>query len=284
MTTAKPSGNQIAFFILATWLLVVPLTRWLIKVLNLDPLEREIFERYFHGLLVGAAFLAVPVLRRACAELLHARIPRPRREEVALVALLSPLHNFAFAGAFVLWISMSEGPLGLQQSLSGLDSASHASAYALQPWVVITHFGIAVGLGPIMEELLFRGFLYRAWFERYGWVVAMMLTAILFGALHPNFLSAFFASILFTCVYRRTGSLWSAIVVHATTNALCYYLFLGQFVFPRDLEYPGDLQTWKWHIAAFFGFTAALAVYGWMSRDRTSPAYEVEDQHVALPR
>lgn len=286
MKAGEPSGNQIAFFILATWLLVVPLSRILISALGLKGLESEIFERYFHGFLVGASFIVVPALRRACFDALRAPIRREDRREVGIVALLSPLHGFAFAGAYALWFSMSEGPLGLQQRISQLDSHAHAMAYAMQPLVLATFWIIAVGLGPILEELLFRAFLYRAWARRYGWVVALFLTALLFGALHPNFFHAFLASILFTCIYRRTGSLWAAIIVHASTNALLYYPILGRFALPRDLEYPGDLSTWSWHIAVFFAFSAALCIYVWMSREREpEPArVEVEDLHVALPR
>jgi len=284
MTLGKPSGNQIAFFILAVWLLVVPVNRLLVSSLRLHGLDAEIFERYFHVLLVGSAFLVVPALRRACIDALRAPIRPSDRPEVAVVAALSPLHNFAFAGAFALWISMSEGPLGLQQRLFDLDSEAHAMAAATRPLVMATQLLIAVGLGPIVEELLFRAFLFRAWAERYGWLIALLLTAALFGLLHANFLSAFIASILFTCVYRRTASIRAAIVVHAATNLLCYYPLLGRFVFPRDLEYPGDLATWSWHIAIFFVFTAALFVYVWMSRDRITDASDWEADHVALPR
>ena len=284
MTLTKPTGNQIAFFVLATWFLVVPLTQWLLRAFALEGVERELFVRYFHGVLVGAAFLVIPVFRRACAELLRPRISPEQRPEVALVAALSPLHNFAFAGAFALWVSIASGPLGLQQALAGLDSHEHAMAYAMQPLVLASHFAIAVLAGPLMEELLFRGFLYRAWADQYGWGIALFLTATLFGALHANFVSAFVASILFTCVYRRTASLWAAIFVHAATNALCYYPLLGQFVYPRNLEYPGDLASWSWHIAILFVFTGMLCVYAWMSRDRVPKEAEWEPDHVALPR
>ena len=284
MTIGRPSGNQIAFFILAVWLLVVPLNRILISALNLKNLESDLFERYFHGFVVGAAFIAVPALRRACLDALKVPIKRGDRLEVGIVASLSPLHGFALAGAYALWFSMTEGPLGLQQRISQLDSHAHAMAYATTPLVLATHWIIAVGFGPILEELLFRAFLYRAWAERYGWVVALFLTAVLFGALHPNFFGAFLGSILFTCVYRRTESLWAGIIVHATTNALLYYPFLGRFAVPRDLEFPGDLSTWSWHIAIFFVFSAALSIYVWMSRDREQSPVEVEDLHVALPR
>ena len=78
---------------------------------------------------------------------------------------------------------------------------------------------LGVIVGPPIEELVFRGLLYRAWANQWGALVAAVLTSALFAAYHPNFLAAFSSAILFVCLVRRTGSLWASISVHAFTNS-----------------------------------------------------------------
>ena len=139
-------------------------------------------------------------------------------------------------------------------------------------------------IGPVVEELLFRAFLYRAWAERFGWFAGMIFSATLFGLLHPNFLPSFMGGVLFVCVYRRTGSLWAAIVVHAVGNLLSYYPLLGRFVFPRDMADAGDLQQWTWHLAALLISLVLWPAYVWMSRDPEAELIMEEYPHAALPR
>jgi hypothetical protein len=128
-------------------------------------------------------------------------------------------------------------------------------------------------VGPVVEELVFRGLLYRAWARRWHWLIAMALTAAVFGLYHPFFAGAFAGSVLFTCVIRRTGSLWSAIVVHAVGNAALWYPLLGRFVFPEDAG-PGatNLSTWWLHLASLLLFALFLPVYVWMARDKKGDA------------
>jgi uncharacterized protein len=55
----------------------------------------------------------------------------------------------------------------------------------------------AVTLGPLMEELFFRGFLYPVLARRMGAVWAVILTALPFGLIH----------------YKQYGDAWSAVLV-----------------------------------------------------------------------
>ena len=283
MQPGKPTGHQIALLIIISWLLMVPTSRLLQKWGGMQGIWRELFDRYFTAISVAVVFLAVGPVRRACVAALSAPIGREHRSEVAIISMITPIHFFAFAGACAFWFNFTEGPLGLAQRFADFDSHAHAMAIALQPASLVGLVALVV-VGPIVEEILFRAFLYRAWAQRYGWFAAMILASSLFAFLHPNFLPAFMGAIIFTCLYRRTGSLWAPITVHAAGNLLSYYPLLGQFVFPRDMPDPGDLQRWTWHVAALAAVIVIWPVYVWMSQDREVEPAREEMEHVALPR
>lgn len=74
-------------------------------------------------------------------------------------------------------------------------------------------------LGPIAEELVFRGFLLRS-LEKYGKIFAIVTSAILFGIFHANFIQGIFAfavGIIFGFVAMEYSIKW-AIVLHIINN------------------------------------------------------------------
>lgn len=85
----------------------------------------------------------------------------------------------------------------------------------------ITMFLYASILGPISEELIFRGFLLKT-LKKYGKVLAIMVSAVLFGAFHGNFVQSIFAvfiGIILGYVAMEYSLLW-AIVLHILNNCI----------------------------------------------------------------
>lgn len=101
------------------------------------------------------------------------------------------------------------------------------------------HFGLAfafVFVAPIIEELIFRGYLYTAWRQtRLGMWGTILLTSLLFSAVHgfqyPGILLGylFVFSILLGLAREKTGSIWPPIAMHMTNNLIgaIGLLFLG---------------------------------------------------------
>lgn len=81
-----------------------------------------------------------------------------------------------------------------------------------------------VGIGPIVEEVIYRGVLFQGLRQRVGLWPAMGLSAIVFGLVH--LLAPFYIVILaifgfwLAGAFHRTGSLVVPIVGHATFNAI----------------------------------------------------------------
>lgn len=84
---------------------------------------------------------------------------------------------------------------------------------------------------PFAEELAFRGLLYRWSRDHWGVLPGVVLSSLVFSALHgmvetiPMF--ALLGAIL-ALVYEKSGSLWPGIITHGTFNLV---ITLGTYVF-----------------------------------------------------
>lgn len=92
-----------------------------------------------------------------------------------------------------------------------------------RPWVVSVTVVLACVIGPIAEELFFRGVLFSSMRKKLGRPSAVLLSSVLFSLLHTNLIG--FVPILalgafLALLYERTGSLVASIAVHITHNAL----------------------------------------------------------------
>lgn len=92
-------------------------------------------------------------------------------------------------------------------------------------------FGIlAVGIGPFFEELFFRGFIQPLLSRSLGTLVGVLLTAILFGALHaPEYswawqyaLAITLAGTVFGWLRAKTNSIIPPTVMHGCFNAVSF--------------------------------------------------------------
>ncbi len=94
----------------------------------------------------------------------------------------------------------------------------------LLAWYVLRGFGTMV-LVPIIEELFFRDYL-ESRLRRgpgIGWgILAAVITAALFAALHDRWVEAFVAGIAFSWVMYRSRNVSDAIVAHMAANAFVF--------------------------------------------------------------
>ena len=143
----------------------------------------------------------------------------PRRSELALAAL----------GVLPMGILSDELTYGLGRAAPGLFDSFLLERFAATftnasaPWFVALTAAIAVG-PAIGEELLFRGIILRSLAARLPGGLAVLLSAILFGAIHFDALQGLGATLIglyLGFVALASGSLWPAIAAHAINNLLC---------------------------------------------------------------
>lgn len=88
-------------------------------------------------------------------------------------------------------------------------------------------FTSLVVVAPLVEELLFRGYLYGALRKRQVpvWLVWLLVSA-LFGLAHGQWNVGLnvFALSLVMCAFRHyTGSIWAGVILHMTKNGIAFY-------------------------------------------------------------
>jgi len=94
---------------------------------------------------------------------------------------------------------------------------------------VMLSFLVASFIGPVSEELYFRGFLYPALRKITGRIPALLLSGSFFGLLHLDpvrFIPITLGGIWLTLLYEKTGSLYTPIIAHSTWNTLMTVLLI----------------------------------------------------------
>jgi uncharacterized protein len=123
-----------------------------------------------------------------------------------------------FASRFLWWASEAAGWRPLVGAPPQFETALEIPLWAL----------VAVVVGPLGEEALFRGFLFRGIAgSRLGVVGAVAVSTVLWGGLHlpRNLLGALFIAMdgaLLGVARARTGSLTPAVAMHAGFNLIAW--------------------------------------------------------------
>ncbi len=147
--------------------------------------------------------------------------PAPTRRDMAWAVAFLALAVFlvlAVAMATSLVLKPDQNPQrDLQELLRGLSGWGPTLAMFL----------VVAGLAPFFEELLFRGFLFPVLARGGRVTLALVASALLFGAIHLQpaglpILSTL--GLVLALAVRRTGSLWPAICVHACWNGSLFLL------------------------------------------------------------
>lgn len=143
-----------------------------------------------------------------------------------------PLHVAESIGygllVLLLWVLMIPADAEFNASLSAELAAAGMGLQIL--WIAIRVVG-SVAVAPIIEELVFRSYLFSRIsgqpIEHHRpmafHLLAIVVSSIAFGAIHNQWLAGTAAGVVYA-IARYRGNLASAIVAHTTTNAcLCVY-------------------------------------------------------------
>ncbi len=85
---------------------------------------------------------------------------------------------------------------------------------------LLVSFVVMVIIAPIGEELVFRKLLMDR-LNRYGSLVSILVSGLMFGLMHGNFSQFFYAAMLgivLGYLYNSTGKVWLTVAIHATIN------------------------------------------------------------------
>ena len=169
---------------------------------------------YYLLTLVGYYILALPLAFRVCRIM-----PAPPMTQRSLTLRL--MGRWFVIGIALMWIGSLVGTAlsDLVYRIAGLQPVDMVTeTFDMLPRSVVL-LGACI-LGPVCEELLFRGLLAGR-LARYGQKPAALVSALLFGLYHANvsqFFYAFALGLLQAYAYFYTGSIKTPIVLHMLFN------------------------------------------------------------------
>ena len=128
---------------------------------------------------------------------------------------------------FIEWIVLQRGSNGGAQDVAFAAQLGGMSAPIAYGWIAIRVIGAVVTV-PIAEELAFRGYLLRKLvnsdFARVEFncftMLSFVVSSVLFGMLHQQWLAGVIAGMLFAIAMYRRGAILDTIIAHSTANAM----------------------------------------------------------------
>ncbi|MBO5072845.1 MAG: CPBP family intramembrane metalloprotease [Eubacterium sp.] len=82
-------------------------------------------------------------------------------------------------------------------------------------------------LGPLAEEVLFRGMIYAKLRRGFSMWPAAIISGLLFGAYHMNWVQGIYATIIgvvLAYIYEKTQTIWGSCLLHVAFNSSSYLL------------------------------------------------------------
>jgi uncharacterized protein len=226
MQTSEPAAALSTFTNQDAWAGAAYLVIWVVasSAISLIPVD---LDDYF-----GVIFLVMQVslLLPVGVIALRRKLPWPdlglRNFERSAIALgctwLLLVYGIVIVHNLVLLSLKIDTQVGALQKLLGAGNI---------PWW-LSAGGIVVA--PIVEELYFRGFLFAAFRSKYTWKIAALISAVLFGLAHGQWVAFIPTALLgytFAYLYERTRSIWPGIILHCLVNSFgfCAIALIKQF-------------------------------------------------------
>lgn len=147
-------------------------------------------------------------------------------------------------GTYLVYFSVALA-IGLFIFYNGWDLPGYGPQESYLPifgedWIGITIGGLfVVFVAPFVEEIFFRGFIYRVFTKVWPIWLGSMLTAAVFAFMHlqlTNFIPLFIVGLFMNWAYQRSGSIWTSIGFHMINNTIAFGVTVYMHYHPELLE------------------------------------------------
>lgn len=178
------------------------------------------------SILIGMA-VVFPFFLNEKAEV---RMPPLRKKDIPLLFILGVVAALCFNIMFAL--------LGITGS-SGEYAQVAQKQFALPLWIGIFLYGV---ISPFTEEVVFRGIVYNRMDRLFGRTIAIIGSALLFGAYHGNIvqtLYGFILGVLIAVLYERYGSFLVPVLIHSAANIAVYIVSSNIILQQKYMNWTG---------------------------------------------
>ena len=124
---------------------------------------------------------------------------------------------------YIEWVQSIEGGDGQQEVVKAFQEIE-------DPLTLVMLVVMAAIVAPVTEEIIFRGYLYPVLKSRTGRTAAIIVSALVFAAVHHNAIALAplaFLAILLAISFEFTGSIWLPMAIHAAFNT---FTVIGQLL------------------------------------------------------
>lgn len=131
----------------------------------------------------------------------------------------------------------------------------------------LNNIGVAlliVVIAPLVEEVLFRGFLLHRWAVKWGTQRAIIASSIAFGVLHADVLGHTVFGVVMCLLYIRSGTLRLPVAAHMLNNALAMAVALSQLS-KESKEYTLAEFQKNWWVGPVC-LMVGIALLAWLTR------------------
>ena len=113
---------------------------------------------------------------------------------------------------------------------------------------------LVVILGPVAEEVFFRGVIYGQLREGFSAVPAACVSAVMFGIYHRNLVQGIYATIcgiVLACLFEKTHTIWGSIITHVMFNLSSYLITAVRYI----------LNHFHWRLPAVYLFVIQILCF-----------------------
>ncbi len=153
-------------------------------------------------------------------------------KQIANLAVLFLVLRLGVGAISVLYMQFFQ-PTKFVAAVAELEAKSFTSLFPSVGDFDIHAFAQII-FAPIVEEIIYRGFIMGYLFSKYRASVALLITSIFFAVFHgASYFSAFLGGLALGILYIKYGRLYVCILAHVVGNILAASienLFFGEFV------------------------------------------------------
>ncbi|MBI4835511.1 MAG: CPBP family intramembrane metalloprotease [Planctomycetes bacterium] len=140
----------------------------------------------------------------------------PFKPKWLLIIIAATIGLYAFNLMYVI-ISTALGIELQQQEVVTMVSQTESQAEILMAFLMVC------GFGPIMEEIVYRACFYSALKKRFGVLLGIILSSLVFALMHQNLSSLvpiFMVGVTCAIIFEKTKTLMTSAIIHSFFNLL----------------------------------------------------------------
>ncbi len=210
-------------------------------ILSMLGVSSQAITNWYSGAFGGLVYSLIGAACTAGLIAWYVRLRNGRLSDLGIVAFKWRQLRVAFGGIIVYLIVYISAASVLQALVPAFNLEQKQDIGFTTPNGSLQLAAVFIALviiPPLIEELVFRGFIFSGLRRRFGIAITAVLTSILFAVGHLQFgngapllwsaaTDTFILSMVMCYVRERTGSITPTIIMHMLKNALAFYYLYG---------------------------------------------------------